>query len=70
MVLSQYEKQANSTWWKMMIDRSREGGKVIWMDKGHFYTMRGETLIAPNMRAYNDMMKNTTREFFNKYVKN
>ncbi len=69
MVLSQYEKEANASWWKMIIKNCREGGSVVWADKGHHYIMRGSTLIAPNMRAYRDMMKNTTQEFFCNYVK-
>ena len=64
MVLTHYEKQVNSNWWKMMINNSREGGYVIWADKGHRYTIRDNKMFAPNMRAYKDMMANTTREFF------
>ena len=68
MVLTQYEKQANSNWWKMSMNRVNEGGHVIWADKGHFYQIRDNKMVAPNMRAYKEMMANTTREFFAKYV--
>ena len=69
MVLTQSQKQANSSWWKMCMNNTREGGEVIWMDMRHKYILRGETLIAPNMKAYRDMMKNTTKEFFETHIR-
>ena len=47
-----------------MINTINEGGYVIWADKGHRYIVRDNKMFAPNMRAYKDMMANTTREFF------
>ena len=68
MVLSQYEKEENSKWWKRQMNWTNEGGFLIWKDKGHFYEKKGNKLIAPNKRAYKDIMANTTREFFEAHI--
>ena len=68
MVLSQSQKQENSNFWKSRMSFVREGGVLIWEYEGHIYTKRGNKLVAPNKKAYIDMMKNTTQDFFTTYI--
>ena len=67
-MLTEYQKQANSDWWKMCIMNTKEGGQVIWADKEYYYKVENSKLIAPHKQAYLDLMKNTNKDFFDKYV--
>ena len=52
----------------MCIMNTREGGQVIWADKGYYYKVEKSKMIAPHKQAYLDLMKNTNKDFFDKYV--
>ena len=67
-MLTEYEKQANSDWWKMCIMNTKEGGTITWKDKGYIFTIKNSQMVAPHKSAYLDLMKNTYKEFFDKYV--
>lgn len=67
-MLTQQQKQANSDWWRMCLMNTKEGGHVIWADKGYHYKVEKSKFIAPHKQAYLDLMKNTNKDFFDKYV--
>ena len=67
-MLTEYQKQINSDYWKMCIMNTKEGGQIIWGDMKYKYTIENSKMIAPHKQAYRDLMKNTNKEFFDKYV--
>tara|TARA_R110002126_G_scaffold64709_4_gene165655 strand:- start:139 stop:381 length:243 start_codon:yes stop_codon:yes gene_type:complete len=67
-MLTEFQKQANSDYWKMCIMNTKEGGTITWKDKGYIYSVNKSKMVAPHKSAYLDLMKNTNKEFFDNYV--
>ncbi len=51
-----------------MMKLTKDGGQVIWAEKQYIFKKQGDKLVAPHKIGYNEIMKNTTKEFFDKYV--
>ena len=68
-MLTPEQKQANSDWWQMCINNTIEGGTITWAIKGYTYKVEKRKMIAPHKKAYVDLMANTNKDFFQKYVK-
>ena len=69
MSLTQSQKEANARWWESNMKLTKDGGFIMWKDKGHKYIVKNGKMIAETMTAWKDIRDNTPKGWAKTNVK-